>query len=82
MSEIGRFQYHIFCVVFTCDEEAGMARVLYTESGEVIEDRTHSYERHGGNFIGAARTHFENCVGRSVGYTSRSMVEQFVQLGR
>jgi len=81
MMEVGRFQYHIFFVVFTCDEEAGWARVLFKESGEVIEDRTHSFEQHGSNFIGAARAHFEDCVYRSVGHTSRSMVEQFIQAG-
>lgn len=79
---VGEFKYHRFAVDFLCDEEAGWARVIYTESGSLVDDTTHTYENLGSNFIGSARSHFENCVGRSLNYTSRSDVELFVQQGK
>lgn len=78
---IGLFKYHTFEVIFTCEEEAGWAKVQYKQCGGLIDETTHTYENLGSNFIGSARSHFENCVGHAMNYTSRSMVEQFVQQG-
>lgn len=79
---IGHFKYHRFEVIFTCDEDAGVANVTMKEHGLVRDSTDHTFESFDSNFIASARSHFENCVGRALCYTSKSDVELFVQQGK
>lgn len=78
---VGHFKYHRYEVLFTCDEEAGVATVKYTESGNIRNCTDHTFGAFGTNFVASARSHFEHCVGHAMGYTSRSDIELFVQRG-
>lgn len=79
---IGHFKYHRFEVIFTCDEDAGVANVTMKERDLVRDSTDHTFESFDSNFIASARSHFENCVGHAMCYTSKSDVELFVEHGR